>query len=74
MKKLNVMEVPKSPVIFALTHIGKWDFEIISEQIKEQSFVIASDFIHMHEALSFSGYIPKCLYREAYRQILSKNN
>lgn len=51
-KKLNVMEVPKSPVIFALTHIGKWDFEIISEQIKEQSFVIASDFIHMHGTLS----------------------
>lgn len=23
----------KQPVIFAVTHIGKWDFEIVNEQI-----------------------------------------
>lgn len=46
---LNNIKIPESrPVIFALTHIGKWDFEIVNEQIKEQSFVIAADFIHMY--------------------------
>ena len=46
---LNGIKLPKGrPVIFALTHIGKWDFEIVNEQIKEQSFVIAADFMHMY--------------------------
>lgn len=46
---LNRIKLPKGhPVIFALTHIGKWDFEIVNEQIKEQSFVIAADFMHMY--------------------------
>lgn len=40
------------PVIFALTHIGKWDFEIVNEQIRAQSFVIASDFVDMYGNLS----------------------
>ena len=50
---LNSIKLPKGrSVIFALTHIGKWDFEIVNEQIKEQSFVIAADFIHMHGTIS----------------------
>lgn len=50
---LNEIKVPKGrPVIFALTHIGKWDFEIVNEQIKEQSFVVAADFIHIHGTIS----------------------
>lgn len=32
------------PVIFAITHIGKRDFEIVNEQIKEQFFVAAATF------------------------------
>lgn len=33
---LNGIKLPKGrPVIFVLTHIGKWDFEIVNEQIKE---------------------------------------
>lgn len=35
---LNEVKFPENrPVIFALTHIGKWDFEIVNEQIKESS-------------------------------------
>ena len=50
---LNSMKLPKGrSVIFVLTHIGKWDFEIVNEQIKEQSFVVAADFIHMHGTIS----------------------
>lgn len=46
---LNDIEIPKdNSVIFAVTHIGKWDFEIVSEQIREQFFVVAADYIHMH--------------------------
>lgn len=50
---LNEVKFPENrPVIFALTHIGKWDFEIVNEQIKEQFFVIAADFIHMYGTMS----------------------
>lgn len=53
LEMLNDIKVPKGrSVIFALTHIGKWDFEIINEQINEQSFVVAADFIHMHSTIS----------------------
>ena len=34
MEELNDIKVPKQRfVVFALTHIGKWDFEIVNEQI-----------------------------------------
>jgi len=50
---LNDIKIPEErPVIFALTHIGKWDFEIINEQIRAQSFVIAADFMHMYGTMS----------------------
>ena len=50
---LNEIKLPKKfPVIFALTHIGKWDFEIVNEQIKEQFFVVAADFIHIHGTIN----------------------
>lgn len=50
---LNDIRVPKDrPVIFAVTHIGKWDFEIINEQIKEQFFVVAADFMLMHGTIN----------------------
>lgn len=35
-------------VIFSVTHIGKYDFEIVNEQIKEQFYVMASDYRNMH--------------------------
>ncbi|MGN0431108.1 MAG: lysophospholipid acyltransferase family protein [Lachnospiraceae bacterium] len=43
---LNRTEIPRGkPVIFAVSHIAKLDFEIISEVIKQQYFVLAADFI-----------------------------
>lgn len=50
---LNDIKIPQErSIIFALTHIGKWDFEIVNEQIKEQFFVIAADFMHMYGTVS----------------------
>ncbi len=50
---LNDIKIPQGrPIIFAVTHIGKWDFEIVNEQIRAQSFVIAADFMHMHGTVS----------------------
>lgn len=42
-------EIPKinCPIVFAVSHIGKWDFEIVNEHIQEHFHVIASDFINM---------------------------
>lgn len=42
-------EIPKveRPIVFAVSHIGKWDFEIINEQINEHFYVIASDYMNM---------------------------
>lgn len=36
------------PVIFVVSHIGKYDFEIVNELIKEQFYVLASDYYNMH--------------------------
>lgn len=50
---LNKVKVPQDrSIIFAVTHIGKWDFEIVNEQIKEQFFVIVADFMHMYGTVS----------------------
>jgi len=50
---LNDIKLPQGrSIIFAVTHIGKWDFEIVNEQIRVQSFVIAADFMHMHGTVS----------------------
>lgn len=47
-KVLSGIKVPKERVVvFALIHIGKWDFEILNEQIIAQFFVVAADFMHM---------------------------
>lgn len=35
-------------VVFVVSHIGKWDFEIVNEQIRDHFYVIASDFINMN--------------------------
>lgn len=50
---LNDIRIPQDrPAIFTVTHIGKWDFEIINEQIKEQFFVVAADFTHVHGTIN----------------------
>lgn len=50
---LRNIKVPEDrAVVFALTHIGKWDFEIVNEQIKAQFFVVAADFIHIWGTVS----------------------
>lgn len=46
------------PVLFSVTHIGKYDFEIVNEQIKEQFYVIASDFRNMYG--NFNGFMMNC--------------
>lgn len=41
--------IPKGrQVIFVVSHIGKFDFEIVNELIKEQFYVLASDYYNMH--------------------------
>lgn len=46
--------VSNRPVIYAVSHIGKLDFEIVSEIITQQSFVLAADFVHTKG--TFSGF------------------
>ena len=53
MELLSDIKMPEDrAVIFALTHIGKWDLEIVNEQIKTQFFVVAADFMHMWGTVS----------------------
>ena len=48
-------EIPHDkPVIFAVSHIGKLDLEIVSEVIKKQYYILAADFMHMKG--TFSGF------------------
>ncbi len=35
-------------IVFAVSHIGKWDYEIVNEIIKDHFYVIAADFMHMY--------------------------
>lgn len=52
---LKRTELPQGkPLIFAVSHIAKLDFEIVSEIIKEQYYVLAADFVHMKG--TFSGF------------------
>lgn len=56
--RVELMHITKkrnrSPVIFAVTHMGKWDFEIVNEQIPQQCYVVASDFVNSYRKIS--GY------------------
>lgn len=36
------------PVIFAVTHIGKFDIEVVSEAIKEHYYLLSGDFEHLY--------------------------
>lgn len=38
----------RKSIIFAVTHIGKFDVEIVNEQIKEQFFLVAADFVNTY--------------------------
>lgn len=42
----------KNPVIFAVTHIGKWDMEIVNEQLPYHFYIVASDFINTYRKIS----------------------
>ncbi len=35
------------PIIFAITHVGKYDIEIISESIKKHYYLLSGDFEHL---------------------------
>lgn len=39
-------------IVFVVSHIGKWDFEIVNEIIKDHFYIIAADFMHMHGNLA----------------------
>lgn len=56
--KIEVINKPRvvsnRPVIYAVSHIGKFDFEIVSEIITQQVFVLAADFVHTKG--TFSGF------------------
>lgn len=47
------------PVIFAITHIGKWDIEIINEQIPSHFHIVMSDFLNTYK--KFSGFFCNCV-------------
>lgn len=65
-------EIPHDkPVIFAVSHIGKLDFEIVSEVIKKQYYVLAADFMHMKG--TFSGFY-LWLNGVVYIDVLDKND
>ena len=36
------------PIIFAITHVGKFDIEVVSEPIKEHYYLLSGDFEHIH--------------------------
>lgn len=59
------------PVIFAVSHIGKLDFEIVSEVIKKQYHVLAADFMHMKG--TFSGFF-LWMNGVIYIDVLDKND
>lgn len=42
----------KALVIFAVTHIGKWNFEMVNEKITNSFYVIASDFVNTYMQVS----------------------
>lgn len=49
MEVLKQTRLPqKRPVIFAVSHIGKWDIEILNEQISYHFYLIVSDFINTY--------------------------
>ena len=35
------------PIIFAITHVGKFDIEVVSEAIKEHYYLLSGDFEHI---------------------------
>lgn len=41
----------KRPIIYAVTHIGKADIEVVSEAIKEHFYLLCGDFESLHDTL-----------------------
>lgn len=42
----------QKPKIYAITHIGKCDIEMISEAIKEHTYILSGDFENLHSTIS----------------------
>lgn len=40
------------PKIYAVTHIGKYDIEMICEAIKEHTYILSGDFENLHNTIS----------------------
>lgn len=43
----NKMKKTKNPIIFAVSHVGKFDIEVISEAIKSHYYLLTGDFEHL---------------------------
>ena len=41
-------EQTNRPIIFALTHVGKFDIEVVSEAVKDHYYLLSGDFEHLH--------------------------
>ena len=41
----------QNPIIFAVTHVGKFDIELVSEAIKEHYYLLSGDFEHIQGIL-----------------------
>lgn len=45
----NQSEKTNKPKIFCITHIGKYDIEVVSEVIKEHYYLLSGDFENIHD-------------------------
>lgn len=39
------------PIIFAITHVGKFDIEVVSEAIKDHYYLLSGDYEHLQGSI-----------------------
>lgn len=42
----------KHPIIFAVTHVGKWDIEVVSQAIRKHAYLLSGDFESMQGTIN----------------------
>lgn len=47
----NGSEKTNRPIIFAITHVGKFDIQVISEAIKEHYYLLSGDYEHIQRTI-----------------------
>lgn len=45
---MDLREKTDRPIIFAVSHVGKFDIEVISESIKDHYYLLSGDFEHIY--------------------------